>query len=295
MRGPGPNEWAAGPIRWILAPMADPSPIGIERVALVVALLGQAVGAGIAGTAGAIFGDVSGLALTCFIVAGVACPVAAIALVVAGGSGGGGTASRGIVWAMVAIETAFIAAILRDYSMTLSDPFSFAPIAMAIAWPLALSGGCAAIVFGLLRALARDTSDLVEERSPRRPNRLVVAGAGAVAALLLGGSAVAFAAARGDLGCEVFEFDETAWRDGGSDIDPVSHHDPRRLQARALSRCGVLEGKTRGEVRELLGGGERARSYDLGPTGWIFSYEVFELRYGEDGRVTDSFVKTYSD
>lgn len=135
--------------------------------------------------------------------------------------------------------------------------------------PLGVPPGETAAWFGSF-ALCLLGLGLVLASVPLRPDRRVrVAVMAVIGVALLGGVAAVSLVAAGDR-CGSFEFDAARWRaalaadDGGGPWET----DAERM-ADAIAACGVLDDKTRTEVRELIGrpyGGRRVWRWSVG---WV--------------------------
>jgi len=90
----------------------------------------------------------------------------------------------------------------------------------------------------------------------------VIAAAGGV------GGAVAAGASRDP--CKAFEFDRSRWRTALAGPDAAGTTSDAERIARAIDRCGTVDGATRTDVRRLLGGSQsstlRTWSWPLGTT-----------------------------
>ena len=104
----------------------------------------------------------------------------------------------------------------------------------------------------------------------RSAHRALVAGTLTVAATLS-----ACGLPGGDAACSEFRFDRAAWREG---LVRGPRDNPRLPIARDLLRCDVLEGKTRRELRALLGkpGASQStpRSY-----AYVVGFDIIDPRY----------------
>ena len=109
-----------------------------------------------------------------------------------------------------------------------------------------------------------------------------------LALVLLGVVAVAVvgvALARDDepyVGCATVRFDAAAWQ-----------QPDRRSQAETLDLCDLLIGKTRRELRAMLGPPDDRDAdgiaYDLGPDTWHVDDLYLDVRF-TDGRVSDTSI-----
>lgn len=120
---------------------------------------------------------------------------------------------------------------------------------------------------------------------PVRTRRRRVAAAVLGAALLGAGALLGTAGAAAVIDpCESFRFDRDRWR------AELGVNDAERL-ARALARCGTLDGASKARVRRMLGAPDRS-----GPFTWRwFVYSASPSRelavtFGRDGRVRDASV-----
>jgi hypothetical protein len=144
----------------------------------------------------------------------------------------------------------------------------------AVAFRLASCGFVVLVLTGCVRALlAGDRNGFRGYRRTATRLGLVVTGV-----CLLAGAAVAFAGSQG-LRCSTFSFDARSWRSqaGGGDRDRI---------ARTLVKCDTLIGKTRPQVRAMLGqgGGKgKARYYDVSSDNPLELGDARLLVLGYDG------------
>lgn len=112
-------------------------------------------------------------------------------------------------------------------------------------------------------------------------------GTASLAALVLMLAAAGCGESEQQESCSDFRFDQAAWfaEDAADGSDS-----PRLEQAESLERCGMLVGKTRREMREMLGAAPGGTPRHL----WIYhlgetSFEALQLtlEFGKDGRVTE--------
>ena len=110
-------------------------------------------------------------------------------------------------------------------------------------------------------------------RCVRRPIVLLVS--------VLLAAAASCAPGAGPIACSEFRFDAARWR-----AEPQE----RQRQGRALARCGTLEGKTRAQVRRMIGrpdpelSSARHWTYDLGPERGVVALDDvwLDLEFRED-------------
>jgi hypothetical protein len=218
-----------------------------------------------------ILGELSGSEqLTTVIVISVGAPIACMLLIAPRLMLGSlpGQVALGLTAIGQLLLFVFIAAEIADYG----DPHLGFDTG-AVAFRFAAAALVVLVLTGCIRALLAAHPD-------RANRRRIASQLGLIAAVvcLAGGGLAALAGATG-IPCAAFSFDGDRWR--SADRDRV---------ARSLVRCDELIGKTRGEVREMLGhsrGPAKAQRYG---TGWTddalgSSYRFLIVNYDEDNRV----------
>jgi hypothetical protein len=121
-----------------------------------------------------------------------------------------------------------------------------------------------------------------------------VAAAAAAICMALAGCVSAGAA---ETRCGDFRFDSAAWK---RDASGARHGTTvRQRLADGLARCHTLDGRSRAEVRRLLGPRERNSgrhiwTYQTGPerSGFHMGFEELSVHFGRDGRVSSVEIWT---
>jgi hypothetical protein len=110
------------------------------------------------------------------------------------------------------------------------------------------------------------------------------------------GGLAAIAIGAGTDTCDRFRVDPARW----ISAQHAQSGDARRM-ARAIDRCGTIDGADRATVRRLLGGSNssarREWTWSLGSTGGGFgtTYQELIVAFGRDGRARHVYVSSISD